>query len=385
MKRTGIIIVAIGLFILAQIAQADWTPAKRLTWTLGASVDPSISIDSNNTIHVVWTDFTPDTEGEKADIYYKRSADGGATWSATRWLTWNSGDSSNTSIDIDSNNTIHVVWQDNTPGNYEIYYKRSADGGATWSAAKRLTWTSGRSMEPAIGIESNNTIHLVWSDDTPGNEEIYYKRSTDGGITWSASKRLTWDYSYSYEAAIAIDSSNTIHAVWRNSSSPNAIYYERSADGGATWGSIKRLTWSSVGSISPAIAIDSSNSIHIVWMDYAPGYPQIYYKKSTDGGASWSAAQRLNWTSSSSYYPAIAIDLTNTIHVVWQDYPSGNQEIYYKRSTDGGTIWSAVKRLTWTSGQSYYPAIAIDSGSTIHVVWSDNTPGNEEIYYMKGK
>jgi len=46
--------------------------------------------------------------------------------------------------------------------------------------------------------------------------------------------------------------------------------------------------------------------------------------------------------------------------------------------------WSAVQRLSWTSGKSYDAAITIDSGGAIHVVWSDDTPGNYEIYYKKG-
>lgn len=46
--------------------------------------------------------------------------------------------------------------------------------------------------------------------------------------------------------------------------------------------------------------------------------------------------------------------------------------------------WTPVKRITWTSGSSYYPAIAIDSTDIIHVVWQDNTPGNYEVYYLKG-
>jgi hypothetical protein len=35
MKRVIPAIAALGFFFLAQSAQADWTPAKRLTWTIG--------------------------------------------------------------------------------------------------------------------------------------------------------------------------------------------------------------------------------------------------------------------------------------------------------------------------------------------------------------
>jgi uncharacterized cupin superfamily protein len=379
MKRTGLMIAALALFLFAQAAQADWTPAKRLTWTSGESFNAGIAIDSNNAIHVVWFDNTPGNW----EIYYKRSTDRGATWSAAQRLTWSSGVSSFPAIAIDSSNTIHVVWSDDAPGNKEIYYRRSTDGGTTWSAAKRLSWTSGSSGSPAIAIDSTDTIHLVWPDDTPGNWEIYYKRSTDGGTTWSPVKRLTSNGGASWSPAIAIDSSDAIYIVWFDDTPGNyEIYTLRSTDGGATWNPAQRLTWTSGDSLDPVMAIDSKNSIHVVWYDSTPGNAEIYYKRSTDGGVTWSPVKRLTSNGGASWSSAIAVDSNDAIHVVWFDNTPGNWEIYYKRSEDGGATWSAAQRLTWTSNGSFYPAIAIDSTDIIHVVWEDETPGNGEIYYI---
>jgi hypothetical protein len=42
-----------------------------------------------------------------------------------------------------------------------------------------------------------------------------------------------------------------------------------------------------------------------------------------------------------------------------------------------------AKRLTWDIGFSYYPALAVDASGRVHVVWQDNTPGNYEIYYRR--
>jgi hypothetical protein len=49
-----------------------------------------------------------------------------------------------------------------------------------------------------------------------------------------------------------------------------------------------------------------------------------------------------------------------------------------------GQTWEPIKRLTWNSGGSQNPAIASDSGSNIHIVWSDDPQLNREIYYIKG-
>ncbi|OGD11389.1 MAG: hypothetical protein A2Y86_05830 [Candidatus Aminicenantes bacterium RBG_13_62_12] len=382
MKRTGLIVVALGCFILVQAAQADWTPAKRLTWTTGSSLFPAIAIDSSDAIHTVWRDDTPGN----LDIYYKRSTDGGTSWGAAKRITWTSGNSSHPAMVVDSSDVIHVVWSDKTPGNDEIYYKRSTDGGTSWGAAKRITWTSGNSYYPAMALDSSDAIHIAWNDDTPSSDdEIYYKRSTDGGTSWGAAKRITWTSGLSLYPAMAIDSSDTIHIVWQDyTPGDTAIYYKKGTGGGINWSAVERITWTS-DACEPAIAVDSSDTIHLVWYDYTPGHAEIYYKKSADEGSTWSPAKRISWTSDGSYDPVIAIDSGNTLHVVWDNEILGNYEIYYKRSADGGTHWSAAQRLTWTSGYSSRPAMAVDSGNALHVVWHDDTPGNNEVYYKSGQ
>jgi len=60
-----------------------------------------------------------------------------------------------------------------------------------WEATKKLTWTPGESQCPSVVIESTSTIHLIYQDDTPGNYEIYHKKSTKAGTSWSTN-RLTW-------------------------------------------------------------------------------------------------------------------------------------------------------------------------------------------------
>jgi hypothetical protein len=380
MKRKTWIFAALGLFLFAQSALADWTPAKRISWTDGHSYTPAVAVDSGGATHVVWFD---DTAGDY-EIYYRKSEDGGTTWSWTQRLTWTTGESRHPAVAIDSSGTVHVVWDDDTPGDGEIYYRKSEDGGTTWSAVSRLTWNSGGSLDPVIAIDSADHIQIVWRDTAPGSSQVYYRGSKDGGSTWSWNKRISWTPGWSFMPAIAVDSADTIHVVWYNNAPDNSeIYYRKSGDGGANWSVAKRLTWTPGDSIYPAIAADNGGNIHVVWYDDTPGNQEIYYRGSDNGGDSWSPAKRMTWLDSNSRSPSVTVNSTGDVYVIWEDWSVELSDIFYKSSTDGGATWTAATRLTWTERYSKSPAVAA-SGGDIRVVWYDDTPGNYEIYYKSG-
>jgi hypothetical protein len=219
---------------------------------------------------------------------------------------------------------------------------------------------------------------------TPGNNEIYYSRSANTGVIWTTPKRLTWNKGSSRYPSIAAGSGDSIHIVWQDDGPGNSeIYYKRSMNGGASWPMTRRMTWSSGASLNPGVASDSGNNIHVVWTDLSPGNYEIFYKKSTNGGTNWPMTKRLTWNGGSSGAPVIATDLGDNIYVGWNDYTPGNYEIFFKRSTNGSVLWS-TKRLTWNGGDSMVPDIATYSTGEIHVVWADSSPGNKEIHYRKG-
>jgi len=370
-----------GILFPGERALADWSPAKRITWTSGLSIHPAIAIDPGKTLHVVWYDNTPGN----SEIYYKRSTDGGSNWSAAQRLTWTSGESSDPAIAIGMDNAIHVVWEDATPGNYESYYRRSTDGGSTWNATQRLTWTSDYSRAPAIAVDADNRIHIVWWRSA-SSIELYYRKSTDGGSTWNPVQRLTWVSSLSYYPALAADSNQNVRAVWYCWMTDNyEVFYKHSTNGGSTWSPARRLTWNSGSSCYPDIAVDSDGVIHVVWMDKTPGNNEIYHARSSDGGSTWSDAKRVTWAGGECFVPAMAIDASNEVHVVWYNVTADDYQLYYKKSTDKGLTWTSAQKLTWGSGTSLDPAMAIDSAGTLHVVWRNAAAGNFEIYYKNWK
>jgi phage terminase large subunit-like protein len=275
---------------------------------------------------------------------------------------------------------VHVVWFDERDGNSEIYYKRSTDAGASWGEDTRLTNNSAFSSYPSVSV-SGQVVHIVWRDFRDGNEEIYYKRSPDAGVSWGADTRLTNNSANSSSPSVSV-SGQVVHIVWFDNRDGNdEIYYKRSTDGGVSWGADARLTNNSATSYSTSVSV-SGQVVHVVWFDERDGNSEIYYKRSTDAGASWGADTRLTNNSANSFSPSVSVS-GQVVHVVWSDNREGNNnEIYYKRSTDGGVSWGADTRLTNNSANSSYPSVSV-SGQVVHVVWYDERDGNSEIYYKR--
>jgi Neuraminidase (sialidase) len=372
---------------------AQWEPDQRLTndtassktaensntWTVAATGDA---------VHVVWTDSRDGND----EIYYKRSTDGGATWGSDQRLT-NADRRSWCPSVAAAGADVHVVWEDNRDVDwYDVYYKRSTDGGVTWGSDVKLS-TTGLAFEPSVAV-AGDTMHVVWDglpSVDPGEPlEVYYVRSTDAGATWDSVIRLTNDSAdYAWQPSVAAAGA-TVHIAWydgRNGpASPAEIYYKRSTDGGATWGSDVRLTNSAPASEWVSIAA-AGQRVHVAWSDARDGgVYEIYYKCSTDGGVTWPSSPhgdtRLTLPDSqASYFPSIAAAGAD-VHVVWDDRRDGTDEVYYKCSTDGGTTWGSDTRLSTGDKQSRHPSIAI-AGSSLHIAWYDNRDGNNEIYYKR--
>jgi hypothetical protein len=246
----------------------------------------------------------------------------------------------------------------------------------TWDDKIQLTNYGGLKWSPGIAI-SGNYVHLVWHDEAQGDWEIYYMRSPDYGATWEEPVRLTNQFDISAWPSVAV-SGPLVHIVWHDWRDGNKeVYYKRSADNGTTWVEDIRLTFADAD--SRYAQIDASGSfVNIVWQDNRDGDYEIYSICSTDGGLTWKQEQRLTYESSPSEYAAVSVS-GSVSHIVWQDMMSGLYQIYYKTSQDYGMTWSENERLIETLYNAYRPSVTF-AGEWLHLVWYDERDGNAEIY-----
>jgi hypothetical protein len=210
---------------------------------------------------VVWGEFVPSPRD--VDIRYKRSTDGGATFGPVKILNDDLQDSGNPDIAIAGKN-VYIVWQEDFPGADEIFYRRSMDRGTTFENMVNLSNNLGSSEEPAI-VASGNSVYVVWRDSTSGNREIAYTYSRDSGTRFGPIQNLSNTPGPSVRPAIAFNDYN-LFVVWEDSTgTPDQfdtihpdIIFRHSTDSGSTFGASINLSTNAGDSSSPEIAVTSN-------------------------------------------------------------------------------------------------------------------------------
>ena len=152
---------------------------------------------SENNVYVVWEESTTsDSSNNNYDIYIRKSADQGETFTKNNNnsamdttevinLSKNPGFSEHPQIAA-YKEKVHVAWIDDSLGNKEILFSRSIDNGTTFSEAINVSNTTNTNSHNLEISAFENDVYIVWLDeDEEGNGIILFKASNDGGETFS--------------------------------------------------------------------------------------------------------------------------------------------------------------------------------------------------------
>lgn len=318
------------------------------------------------------------------DIMFVRSVDDGETWTAPARLDpASSSDGLRNDIHVRlaaSGDNVVAVWESaplNTSiSGSDIYFARSSDAGATWSAPAVLNSTAVAQpgivdVFPTIGVDADGNWMCVWttSDDNSSQSnpyEIMFSRSTNNGVDWSAAQILVEDsimrgYNSATPVGLASNGDGGWIVVWGGElfvpppqGNDVDILFSRSADGGATWSNPLPLNSYfalddfpvNANDEQPKIAWDGQDGLLVAWRsDYIPGEPDtssefnIFVAGSEDFGETWSEPLQVNHLNPGpdGYYdelPAIVSTRNDHWLVAWNhrfNFSGGERSIQYSK------------------------------------------------------
>jgi len=231
----------------------------------------SIASDSIGNVHVVYKEYL-------GNIFYKKYDAQSQSWQEKVQLS-TSGGADFPDVATDKDENVHVVWNA-LSGGLDIFYRKYLAKPQVWGPIERLTYQGKPFILSSIAIDQERNVHVVWEGciDWVTPHQIWYKKY-DGTIgIWHPETTLTSSDRWEADPFIATDMKGNLHIVW-DSSFEFGVYYKRYVVDSAMWEPEYRLTYDDSIATFSAIAADSGGNLHVIWTDYRDGNPEVYYKR----------------------------------------------------------------------------------------------------------
>jgi hypothetical protein len=377
------------------------------TIAIGVGLNARMAVDASGNINVAWQQESNTQSGNS--VWFSRSTNGGTNFSAPQMLSTPGAGSFFPRIAVNASGDIYVIWTGLTGFNCDVWLSYSKNAAATFSQPLNLSNSaacasfdsSDLGVNHQIVIDSSGSINLTWTDSAAG---IIFRRSTDAGATFSTPTIVSTGYTASPQ--IAVDSSGQIDVVWSATDTgtqgghPN-VFFSRSSDGGVTFFASTQLNTltpppkrtAQSGGYEAQIGLTPSGKIIVVWKDsnFTGLYQgsELFFSASSDGGATFSIPTKIssNPGVSDGQLTQIAIDAEGNIALLWSCDSGGNDSlsVFFSRATADGssgadfTISAAPASLVVLPGGAATAQVTLTStggfNQAVNLSCSKLTPG----------
>jgi hypothetical protein len=374
--------------------------------------EPTIVVDGQGRIFAGWKEMNE--IGGVNQVGFGRSLDGGRTWEKSLVdVATSDQHQSDPWLALDELDRVYYARTQSVCTDYRscpipgLVVSRSDDGGIVWGRMVNIHDRPDFADKASIQGDGNGTIYASYVNappTAPFNMKIIATRSLDGGVTWGPSSVVITGLN-PFAPAVATRPNGTAHIVWWapvSATRPGGnIIVSTSTDRGVTWGApvqVNPVAGSALfyGGIYPNRipypwpATSSSGSLFVAWADKGKGEYNIVVARSDDGGTTWSEPVQVNDVDAGDQWMAVlAVDANDLLHAAWFDARTGNINLYYASSTDGGRTWSTNLRITTQETPSNarslgeYIGLAADRNGAAHLVWTDGRDGGSAIYFAR--
>jgi hypothetical protein len=328
------------------------------------------------------------------------------------------GTQSETTIAINPTNPLNMIAGSNNLGGggfTEAYWTK--DGGATWHAINL-----GQNGDPGIAFDRAGNAYFSYIDNALN---IGVKESTDGGVTWGHNVIVGHNHGLGIQdkPAIAIGpdalnpSRDRIYFAWDDNSAGDIVKVSSSGDGGVTWTAPKKVD-ALQAEFFTAPAVGPQGQFYLAWTNFGTaGQSTIMFASSLDDGTTFTtpivaATSTINTFNPTQYTipaqpsrgispnPGLAVEQSGShagrIYLVYDTAVAGqhnNTNVELIASDDGGATWTALAanpvKVNDDKGKAsqFFPAMAIDpSNGTVDIAWYDtrNDPTNKmvDVYFQ---
>jgi hypothetical protein len=303
---------------------------------------------------------------------------------------------------------ITVTWNAKGAGT-EVKTARSRDGGRTFIDEKSLQAAGaiGERGWQASTLDASGKLHSIWLDHramaaakAAGNQ-AEHKGEHDGaamaqrsGLYYAADgvpeRELLKGVCYCCKTALATGPKGEIYAAWRHVFAGNMrdMGFTASRDGGRTFTPLVRVSqdgWSINGcpDDGPAMAVERTGTIHLVWPTVKDEAGVIHYATSRNNAAFSIPARVPTLGGPKPSHPQVIVDGRGRVFIAWDEVTAGVRRAAIVRVTAGAQATPTFGKPTLIaeSGPSSYPVMAAVDGGVV-AAWTSGPP-NQSVIKVK--
>ncbi|RRR70938.1 MAG: exo-alpha-sialidase [Candidatus Viridilinea halotolerans] len=333
-SETGLDKESIDVLSYRALRQGRWTAIEDIARTAkgGYTVRNSLVVNIDGRIQAL-VRYETDVKAVSAP------ADGAGSaqyWTAPQRL----GSSYYNALAADSRGHLHMLYQELviTRGEQanlasEVFYRRSTDGGQTWTIQQNIAYLPGGDERMQIKVDHQDRIHVVWDHGSDWYLGIdnpaygVYRRSDDGGQTWQPAIALGIADEPTVQTALGLTLEGNPLAVYRSANGEH-VYAQYSPDGGVTWQfpaiipGVRARAPIERGLDSYSLAVDSANRLHLLMVGFPTespaGIPMVLHL--IWDGQGWSAPEVVYQSEKRPMWPRAVVAQGNELHAVWFTY-----------------------------------------------------------------
>lgn len=234
-----------------------------------------------------------------------------------------------------------------------IFVGASADGGRRWAAPvpviDHLNTLEPFEDKPWIAVDHGarspwrGRVYVAWtrfdvygSESPTDSSQVWFSRSDDGGRTFEPAFRISdsggdaVDSDDTVEGAVpAVDDEGRVYVAWAG---PRGIVFDRSLDGGVSFGADRVIAENPGGwdipvpgltrhNGMPVTAVDRrSGAVYVAWMDTRDGDTDVRLVRSDDRGDTWSEPIAVTRDDANQLLMWLAVDpVDGSVNLVYLD------------------------------------------------------------------
>lgn len=288
-------------------------------------------------------------------------------------------------IAVDKHNRIIVSYPAEGQQPASLFFSLSDNQGNTFSQPREISDKANEaiSLQSTLATSPNGTAYLFWHDDRDKTDyrqlgnNAYYSTILENG-TLSTNSKVAVDLCECCRLAVSFFTTGEPVLFGR------FIYDGHSRDHGmavlqtGNW-QTSRVThdeWriEACPEHGPALAISSTNDVHIAWFTQGPTQSGLFYAHSRDRGATFSAPMAFGNALKLSKFPTISTTGSD-VSLTWLEFDGHETQMLSMHSGNSGNTWDTPRPLARTASANDKPIAIQDKQDRPWIYWSTRNEG----------